>query len=241
VNDQAEPLSSGPARAITILGMHRSGTSMLIGTLKEAGVFLGNVYGDPIEHNKKGLHEPKAVLFMHEDLFKANGGAWNNPPPRVEWKDLHLAVRDLFIESRLGQALWAFKDPRTLFALDGWRSAMPHLELVGIFRHPLEVAASIQRRNGFPLEQALDLWRRYNERLLQIHRNSPFPIIEFHRSPEELRAKLSALLEVLHLPRVPQPAELSFFEEGIRQHDVLDRSVPDQVRDIYQQLQDIAL
>ncbi|MEO5671209.1 MAG: hypothetical protein ABIR26_11000 [Ramlibacter sp.] len=214
---------------------------MLIGTLQEAGVHLGNVYSDSIQYNRKGLLEPKAVLFMQEDLFKANGGSWSDPPAQVEWKNLHLAVRDLFIDSMAGQPVWGFKDPRTLFTLDGWMDVLPTLELVGIFRHPMEVAASMQGRNGFPLEQGLDIWKRYNERLLRAHRKAPFPVIEFLGAPEEMRAKLATLLEGLRLPRVIQPSELSFFEEGIRQHESADAALPADVQDLYRRLQDIAL
>lgn len=228
-------------RAVTALGMHRSGTSMLIGTLQEAGVFLGDVLGDSIEYNRKGLLEPKAVLFMHEDLLQANGGSWKEPPSDVEWKTLHVAVRDLFIESRAGQSLWGFKDPRTLFTLDGWQSALPSLEMVGIFRNPLEVAASLRRRNGFTLEQGFDIWRKYNERLLVIHGRARFPVIEFNRSAEHLRVKLSALLEMLRLPRRLRPSELTFFEEGIRRGEAAGTPLPPDIADLMQQLKDIAL
>lgn len=236
MNDQLAPF-----RAVTALGMHRSGTSMLIGTLQEAGVFLGNVLGHSIEYNRKGLLEPKAVLFMHEDLLKANGGSWKDPPQEVEWKTLHVAVRDLFIESRAGRPLWGFKDPRTLFTLDGWQSALPSLEMVGIFRNPLEVAASLQRRNGFSLEQGLDIWWKYNQRMLLIHRRARFPVIEFNPSAEHLRVKLSALLEVMRLPRRLRPGELTFFEEGIRQGEAADTPLPPDISDVLQQLRDIAL
>jgi len=221
--------------------MHRSGTSMLIGTLQEAGVFLGRVYGDSIEYNRKGLLEPKAVLFMQEDLLKANGGSWSDPPETVEWQNLHKAVRDLFIESRAGQPVWGFKDPRTLFTLEGWLDALPALECVGIFRHPLEVAASLSGRNGFSMETGLALWKRYNQRLLRAHERAAFPVVEFLSSPQELRAKLSALMEVLRLPHSLQPSELSFFEEGIRRNHTSEDALPPDVEVLYRRLQDIAL
>lgn len=226
---------------MAILGMHRSGTSMLAGTLQEAGVHLGNVYDDSIKHNRKGLMEPKAILFMQEDLLKANGGDWSSPPADPTWQNLHLAVRDLFIESRVGHPLWGFKDPRTLFTIDGWRSVLPHLEMAGIFRHPLEVAASLQARNGFSMDKGIAIWKAYNERLLSIHATSPFPVIEFHASPERLRGKLSSVLDALRLPQPLAASELGFFEEGIRRHHVTDTKLPTAVDEIYRKLRDIAL
>ena len=214
---------------------------MLTGTLQEAGVFLGNVYDTSIPFNRKGLQEPKAVLYMQENLLNANGGSWSNPPPTLDWQDLHLAVRDLFIESRAGRPIWGFKDPRTLFTLEGWQSVLPSLECVGIFRHPLAVATSLHGRNGFPLEKGLDLWRIYNERLLLLHGKSAFPIMEFHRSSARLRTTLSTLLEVLHLSRPLQPSEFTFFDESLRQHDTIDMSLPAAVENVYHRLLEVAL
>ena len=136
-------------RCIVVLGMHRSGTSMLMGTLREAGLYVGDVLDKPFALNRKGLQEPPAVLYMHEHLLEANGGSWHSPPKDVQWDKMHEAIRDLFIESRTGKSLWGFKDPRTLLTLEGWKSALPNLELVGIFRHPSEVALSLKNRNDF--------------------------------------------------------------------------------------------
>ena len=221
--------------------MHRSGTSMLIGTLQEAGAYLGNVYGDAIEFNRKGLLEPLAVLHMHEDLLKANGGSWNKPVEQLRWSNLHTAVRDLFIESRAGHPVWAFKDPRTLFTLQGWQQVLPGLELVGIFRHPAAVAQSLQHRNKFPLDQGLALWQKYNQRLLALHERAAFPVIEFLPDPDQLRSKLASLLALLRLPKPLAAGTLTFFEEGIRQHDAADTPLPAPVEELYRRLQALAL
>jgi hypothetical protein len=214
---------------------------MLAGSLLEAGVFLGNVYSTSLQYNRKGLMEPKAVLFMHEDLLKVNGGSWSDPPDSVEWKPLHLAVRDLFIESRAAQPIWGFKDPRTLLTLEGWQSVLPSLELVGIFRHPLEVAVSMRQRNGFHLSVGVEIWRRYNERLMAAHERHSFPVIEFHADPELLREKLALVVRALRLPELA-PTEFTFFEDGIRQSKADEAyEVPAPVMDLYHQLRAVAL
>lgn len=115
-------------RCIAILGAHRSGTSALAGSLKRAGLYLGGVLDSGFELNPTGLQEPPAVLFMQEHLLEVNGGSWHEPPSDVVWGRLHRAVRDLFIESRFGQSVWGFKDPRTLLTLDGWYEALPEMQ-----------------------------------------------------------------------------------------------------------------
>lgn len=237
----ADDNQTAPARVLAVLGMHRSGTSMLTGTLQEAGVYLGKVFRDPIKHNRKGLMEPKAVLFMQEDLFRANGGNWREPPAELEWMPLHLAVRDLFIDSMAGKPLWGFKDPRTLFTLEGWRTALPRLEPVGIFRHPLPVAESLQRRNGFPLEQGFAIWSRYNERLLALHAAERFPVIEFRPGSGTMRDSLERLVSTLDLPVRLTSSQFGFFEEGIPSSAPSGQPVPAEVEALYERLGEIAL
>jgi hypothetical protein len=229
-----------PCRCLVVLGMHRSGTSVLMGTLRDAGVHIGQVLDSSIEGNRKGLQEAPAVLYMQENLLEASGGSWHAPPETVEWRELHRSVRDLFIESRAGVPLWGFKDPRTLLTLEGWLEALPHLEPVGIFRHPLPVARSLQRRNGLPLTQGVALWMAYNRRLLAWHRQRPFPLLEFHADPRHVRRGLDAVLAALDLPLRRQAAEAGFFAPELRTPLPPEEPLEGEAADLYQELQQIA-
>ena len=73
------PASTCAQRPIVMLGMHRSGTSVLAGSLHEAGLALNDVVTQA-PHNRKGNRESRAIMFMQEDLLKCNGGAWDDPP-----------------------------------------------------------------------------------------------------------------------------------------------------------------
>lgn len=212
-----------PSRSIAILGMHRSGTSALAGSLRQAGVYLGQVLDNGFALNPKGLQEPAAVLYMHENLLQANGGCWHEPPATVEWKPMHLAVRDLFIESRQGRPLWGFKDPRTLLVLDGWRAALPALEFAGIFRHPAEVASSLHGRNGFPLEKGFAIWTRYNRHLLELHEQVSFPLVEFVADPAAMARAIDRVLARLRLQPAAAP---DFLDTALRHFDAGSAAIP---------------
>ena len=69
--------------------------------------------------------------------------------------------------------------------IDGWLELIPHLERVGIFRHPLSVAQSLAARNKFPTEKSLKIWFRYNSLLLREYQRQPFPIISFDAKKED--------------------------------------------------------
>lgn len=226
-------------QAFIILGMHRSGTSALAGTLLEAGVYLGRVLDQSIKRNPKGLQEPPAILYMQEDLLKVNGGNWNTVPEAIEWQPMHKAVRDLFIESREGVARWGFKDPRTLLTLQGWLDVLPDAQPLGIFRHPMAVARSLESRNGFTIDKGLDVWLAYNSRLLEWQTRLGFPIVECLSDTQAMKAKLQLLLQALDL--APEQS-LEFFDAGLQtvQDDPGD-VLPEQVQSVWDGLRERAL
>ncbi|WP_420434324.1 sulfotransferase family protein [Hyphobacterium sp.] len=234
----AEPAKPAKARAIAVLGMHRSGTSALAGSLAESGAYLGKVLGTSIPGNRKGLQEPESILFMQETLLQANAGSWDNPPSKVEWNRMHTAVRDLFLESREGFEPWAFKDPRTLLTLEGWLDARPDMALCGIFRDPLAVAHSLKRRNGFSLTKGLYLWQAYNERLLHFATTRSCPLIEFSTQPDAMTERLAKLVTALGLTPPPAP---EFFDAGIPKGTDDASAPPAEIAELYEQLKGLAL
>jgi hypothetical protein len=207
--------SSAHPSVILILGMHRSGTSCLAGSLEEAGLYLGEV-NTTAPHNTKGNRESRTIMELHGDLLRANDGDWDAPPKRVIWSAEHRARRDAIIASYPGDRIWGFKDPRTLLILPGWLEALPAVSFVGTFRHPLAVAASLYARNQVPVEKSLALWSDYNRRLLDYHREFNFPVVCFDWPPERYRERLMALVPALHLS-VPLGG-LTFFESALRRN-----------------------
>jgi len=105
-------------KVICVLGMHRRGTRCLTGTLEEAGVFLGPI-SRKNDYNPKGNYENSKIMALHDDLLLTNGGSWDSPPRHVIWSERHKTIRDEIISDYEGTACWGFKDPRTLFSLEG--------------------------------------------------------------------------------------------------------------------------
>lgn len=204
----------GP-QALLILGMHRSGTSCLAGSLQEAGLYLGEV-NIAAPHNAKGNRESRAIMDLQDDLLRANGGDWDAPPHEVIWSVEHRARRDAIIATYPSDRLWGFKDPRTLLTLPGWLEALPSARFVGTFRHPLAVAASLHARNGIAVEKSLTLWETYNRLLLDYQRQFGFPIVSFDWPPERYHQRLLSITTVLNLT-VPSTG-FAFFESALRKN-----------------------
>lgn len=236
------PALHSPARVITVLGMHRSGTSSLVGSLEAAGLVLGDVQTRAAKSNEKGHREPNELIALHEDVLITNGGAWHLPPAQTHWSGAQRRRRDEFIASRAGLPLWGWKEPRTLLVLDGWLEALPELELVATFRHPAVVARSLQRRHGSEsADMWLDLWLAYNACLLELLDRQHVSLIDFDLPDDAYRARLRAVVEELRLPRVA--AAESFFDGELRtsqKQPPTGVELPTEVQRIYDRLREIA-
>lgn len=170
-------------RVIAILGMHRSGTSCLAGTLESYGLHLGSVKTSS-PYNKKGNRENPDIFGFHEKILTDNGGSWNNPPIHIHWQKSHTKILLSVLEAYEEFDLWGFKDPRTVFVIENWFEVFKdklEFKLVGSFRHPLLVAASLNRRNGMSIEKGLELWFKYNSKLLELCEKYPIDLIDFDR------------------------------------------------------------
>ncbi len=158
--------------AVCVAGMHRSGTSMVARVLNLLGVDLGpeGEQPRPAPDNEAGFWEDPRFVALNDELLARLGGAWDQPPAAPDWDgerldDLRGKARGLIASFR-GRAPWGWKDPRNSLVLPFWRSLLPGLHVVVVVRNPLDVAASLHERNGFPFEQGLRLWRTYNEAVL---------------------------------------------------------------------------
>lgn len=224
---------------VIILGMHRSGTSCLAGALHEAGLYLGNV-NEKAPHNAKGNRENRAIMDLHDQVLSANGGSWDSPPFTLTWTTKHAAARDALIESYPADRRWGFKDPRALITLQGWLDALPGAQCVATFRHPLAVAESLERRNDFPYEKSLDLWVRYNTRLLNYQREMNFDVINFDWPADRYRAGLVDMAARLGL--VAPENGLSFFQPELRKSSTQrETRLPVEATEIYAALREIAV
>lgn len=200
---------------VIILGMHRSGTSALTGTLEKAGLQLGTVI-EKASDNLKGNRESRAIMLLHDDILHRNGGSWDRPPSHLNWSPIHHAFRDTIIETHRHDSIWGFKDPRTVLMAGPWRAALPSATLVGIFRHPFAVAQSLFNRSAMPYEKSLALWTHYNRNLIW-HQNElgPIPFLEFSQDGKEFLSQVERLVTTLGL----STDGLDFYDTSLKQSD----------------------
>ena len=179
--------------SVVVLGMHRSGTSLLTGSLEAAGLYLGNVV-NAAPHNLKGNKENEAIRDLNDALFAKQGTAWNAPPNRqLPWDRNARAQARALIQPYLdGGQPWGFKDPRTVWTVEGWMEVLPTPRLIGVFRHPSLVTRSLVARGGalsVTEAEAIELWCAYNRELINLRRRYGFPLLHFESRPRPKRGR----------------------------------------------------
>ncbi len=153
--------------AVLVVGMHRSGTSALTGALGLCGATLPRRLMTAGEDNPAGFWEPRAVVALHEAMLVALGSAWDDGriADAAQLDGWRPALAAALAEEFDDAALLVLKDPRLSLLLEPWREVLRNAgicpRVVVALRHPMEVAASLERRDGMLLAHGLLLWLRY--------------------------------------------------------------------------------
>jgi len=168
------PRSNPP---IIVIGMHRSGTTLLVHLLSALGIFTG--------WRKDPFGEALFFQFLNEWLLRQTGGAWDNPASFQTLfadRDAYCQVVDYLRDqlqcprniSYLGprnylasrsftglQMPWAWKDPRNTFTLPLWLELFPDAKVIHIRRHGVDVANSLRMRCDLLLQQEKQRYQRW--------------------------------------------------------------------------------
>ena len=220
-------------RVVVVLGMARSGTSATMRILN----ILGVAVGDPdrllgaIEHiNKKGFFEHYAIMRLNTALLRRLGGSWRDPPPMPSgWEsdpkldDLREQAAAILAADFAGRPLWGFKDPRTCLTLPFWRPLIGPAAFVVCHRHPLEIAASLETRDGLSTEQSIALWRRYTAAALASTVREPRTIVGYDDLLDDPPTVVEDLAAFLGRPGRARSASVqseihSWLDRGLRHH-----------------------
>lgn len=157
---------------ILVLGMHRSGTSVVAKSLTCLGAELGPRAEWSGPDNLKGFQEDQDVLAFNDQMLRFLDRTWADPRPieGIEyWMNANYGVShnaSMLLRDRLAQfPLFGLKEPRMCRLLPLWRRAISlvgcQVSVVHVVRHPTAVAASLLRRNGIPLDRGFALWLEY--------------------------------------------------------------------------------
>ena len=216
---------------ILILGMHRSGTSALTGTLELFDIYLGSeLMGTGIQ-NAKGFFENKRFLALNKALLSEIGSNWDDTfynEQRLSESKLYETLKQTILEEFEYSELFAIKDPRLVYLFPLYEKALKELgiEIKTIipYRDPIEVAQSLLKRNGMSLEKGMLLWA-YHLLLAEKHSNThPHIFTSFDRllhDRENIIQEMSGALDIDFMSRYKQNKEAvdQFLEPGLKHHN----------------------
>ena len=92
---------------------------------------------------------------------------------------------------------WVIKEPRLCLLLPVLRHYVTNLVCIHIYRNPLEVARSLQMRNGFSISAGLALWEAYNLHALKASEGLPRISLSYESLMRHPLETLNALVNEL--------------------------------------------
>jgi hypothetical protein len=140
-----------------VLGMHKSGTSLIARTLHESGIDMGELDGAATDYDRGQKYERAEALAINRALLaglqrphldlplsrSASFWRFDEATAPIDQRALvaRLAatperrrMRELIARCNDGFADWGFKDPRTCLTYPAWAAELPAHRLVVIYR-----------------------------------------------------------------------------------------------------------
>lgn len=249
--NEAQATSQG----VFVLGMHRSGTSALARVLNLLSFHLGDSLLGAGEGNSTGHWEPIPVIEINERVLAALGRTWSDlRQMQPDWLQ-NADVRGLLPEASLLLAReyvphhrWSIKDPRICRLLPFWLQALSQQSSVRCsaviaVRHPWEVAASLNRRDGLPLSHGLLLWWQHTRAALVNSRGLSRAVVSFSDLLQNWAGEVERITDALDIvmpEKMDAPAQeiASFLDPGARHevHNSSLHSIPGVLQEFYDAL-----
>jgi hypothetical protein len=189
--------------------MHRSGTSAMTRLINLLGADLGKKLLEPqLGVNDEGFWENSAVVDANEDILQRFSSAWYDV--RGIYYDGYTEeiihnIKGVINGEFQGVPIAAIKDPRLCRLAPFWVQALKQCndnwspKFVSIVRNPMEVAQSLDRRDGLSLASSFWLWIDYvlcSERYSRGYERLFFTYDQLLAYPEFVAEQLSRVLGV---------------------------------------------
>jgi hypothetical protein len=195
---------------VYVLGMHRSGTSVLAGVVEKLGL-TGGARSSMIaadQFNSDGYWEQRSLVEWHDWVLGLCGGWASAPAPECDLAKTAAVIEDVRGSGeRLVRSLydgpWFMKDPRQCLAMPIWSAILGTDDLsVAVFRDPTDVARSLDRRNTYSTDLSLALWERYCHSLLRGLEGRPCVVVPYEGLTTEPARWVETIAQAIsdHIP-----------------------------------------
>jgi hypothetical protein len=153
---------------LIVIGMHRSGTSIVTRLLERGGLYVG---GSWLDENHESIFFSRANRAMcGEGPYLVHDFGWTAPKSdefimaRRGFAERAAEKPKAFFAERAGEAVWGWKDPRNALTLPVWLSIFPGARVLHVVRDGRAVALSLAARDSLDVSFGLALWGHYAAR-----------------------------------------------------------------------------
>ena len=201
-------------RLVLVVGVGRSGTSLLTGILGQVGFHVPQPEVKADDTNPRGFSEPRWAVDFHSKLLQARRVTVNDSRP-VAFEQTGTAAEDeatyselrRWLKEQMDQAdAVVVKDPRTGWFLPLWTRASADLAVearfVTMLRHPAEILASAFKSYGHwqkPASRAA-AWINITLETERATRGSRRAFVRYEDLLQDWPRELSRTAELLDLP-----------------------------------------
>lgn len=227
------------AKIVCVLGMARSGTFLTSMILTRLGVYFGpkEYLPEPYRYNQKGSWEHRFIKKINQKIFSQFGGNWQSPPVFApgwenasELKNLREEAR-IVIQQDFGNAeIWGYKCILTCLTLPFWQQLLPTMQYVICLRHPMDVALSLERRDGFSLEKGFYLWLLYTYFALKHTVGHSRILIYSENWINGWQDEIQRLADFLGKPVVPDEVTQAIIDERLWHHSTSAKALSEVLR-----------
>lgn len=224
--------ASAADEAVLILGMHRSATSVLTRVLNLHGFplsrhLLGSNFSNPFGH-----WESSEAITINDDLLATVGRKWDDIRRLPKgWADTPAAFEakqriKILLESDFkscGQ--WLMKEPRICRLAPIWLDVIQSLgynvKIIIPVRPVAEVALSLLRRDGMPIDKGALLWLDHVLEAELWSRGLPRAFVSHSQIVEDWRGALEYVTSSLNLKlSAPDSEEIKLIDATINESGV---------------------
>ncbi|KQB14164.1 hypothetical protein AP071_16145 [Rhodobacter capsulatus] len=214
--------------------MHRSGTSMLTRLLNIAGYALpGNLLGAN-EGNKTGHWEPQFLIDLNQSFLNRIGSDWSDwseidfdAIPKDTLSGYQTALQSWARTELGGRSSLVLKEPRSCRLAPPMLAALAdegfETRILVPYRNPLEVAQSLEARDGIALRRGVLMWIRHVLDAERFSRGLPRSFVDYSDLMADWAAELLRISRDVRLDRLSRIDEIaeeadSFISDEHRHH-----------------------
>ncbi len=232
---------------ILILGMHRSGTSALTRVINLLGADLPINLLPPQEDNVTGFWESMDVCRLDDEILESSGLDWHDVR-EFDRSWFQSSAHDTYKERALeilkqnfkDSSFFVLKDPRFCHLLPFWLEVFSESNIqtkcVLPIRNPLEVAASLEKRDDFSVEMSSLLWLRHVLDAENRSRGLSRAFMTYNELLDDWRSAIGRIAKELGLSWPRRLAEVEeeidrFLERGYHHHVIDEAAIFEQAEE----------